>query len=256
MNSDIVIDFVGVKIGDVNGSVIANANSTSIDKRSNGQLSFYMEEQSLTAGETYKLNVLSDTYDNILGWQTTLRFDNTAIEVMDMTPGVLDVQKSKNTNFMRSQEGMIAVSYNSDNAVSLSDNMILMEITVTALRDISTSDIFEMTSDMTKTEAYNESGELLDIRWKSQLIKTASIVSVSPNPWSEKTSIEIEMPFDGDAQWEFYNVDGKLLYTRSEYYSAGVHKLTVRRENINSSGIIYAKLITESGIAEYKMIVL
>ncbi len=256
LNSDIEIDFVGVKIGDVNGSVIANANATPADKRSNDELSFYVKEQSLSTGETYKLNILSDNYSNIFGWQSTLRFDNTAIELVDITSGELDIQKEKNTNFIRSSEGMIAMSYNAHNAITLSDNSTLMEITVIAKRDVVTTDIFDMTSDMTSAEAYNEQGDILDIRWRSKSITTPSIVSVSPNPWSEQTSIEIEMPSDGDAQWEFYNVDGKLLYTKNEYYTSGVHNVTIRRTDINSSGIIYAKLITESGIAEYKMIVL
>jgi len=256
LSTDMKLNFIGVKIGDVNGSVVANANSTGSEKRSNRQLSFFINDQKLNAGETYKLNIYSDDYNDILGWQTTLRFDNASIELLDITSEELGIQKDKNTNFLRSEEGMIAISYNADDAFSLSENATVMEVTVLVKEDMNSADLFDITSDMTRTEAYGDSGQLLDMRWETKTITAASIVSVSPNPWSEKTSITIEVPTDGEAQWEFYNVDGKLLYSRKDYYITGTHNVALRRSDINSSGIIYAKLITESGIAEYKMIVL
>jgi len=47
-----------------------------------------------------------------------------------------------------------------------------------------------------------------------------------------------------------------LLYHFDASYTEGSHTIIMERSKIDATGIIYVKLITESGISEYKMVVL
>ncbi|MDA8693163.1 T9SS type A sorting domain-containing protein [Saprospiraceae bacterium] len=257
LDTNINIDFIGVKIGDVNGTVVPNLQSGDIDKRSNSDvLQLYLKEQLLEAGETYVIDIYSDNYSDIMGWQSTFSFNNEAVDILDITSSVLDLQKDRNANMTRVEEGLFTLSYNDHQAISLSEEGPVMQVVISANEVINTNDLFTMTSDITRSEAYNANGEILDLRLSTDKSPQASITSVSPNPWNNETMIEMTVPIDGNTKWEFYDVNGKLLYTTSQYYSAGVHTMPLRKEDINASGIIYAKMITKSGISEYKMIVL
>ncbi len=256
LDRDVAIDFIGVKIGDVNSTVVANAQSEVIENRSSDYVELYIEEQLLEAGQSHVINIYSDNYTDIMGWQTTFNFNNEIVDVIDITSSQIDLQKDKNANMTRIEDGIFTISYNDYQAVSLLEGRSVIQISVYTHEDISTTDLFILNSEITRSEAYNANGEILDLRLTSNSTGQASITAVSPNPWRDATTIELTVPVAGDTKWEFYDVTGKLLYTTNKYYSVGAHTMPLRKEDINATGIIYAKLITKAGISEYKMIVL
>jgi hypothetical protein len=72
-------DFVGVKIGDVNGSVIANATMPS-SERSTGIALFDVQEQNVVAGVSF--DVTFKSVKQLLGFQFTLLLNG--LEVADV----------------------------------------------------------------------------------------------------------------------------------------------------------------------------
>jgi hypothetical protein len=257
LTSDLDINFIGVKVGDVNGSVIANAQQTTTERRSNAALNFIIEEQLLTAGQTYNLKISSDNYTDIIGWQTTFSYDNNVAEVLDVRAVDIEFETETNVNLNVVDEGVFSISYNDNNTLTIDREAKLMEIEVIIHSDIYASELFSLTSELTQKQAYNKEGVLLELNLQTTSGNSiTNIESVSPNPWQSSTTINFSVASEGNVAWEFYNVDGKLLYTESQYYNAGNHSFDIDRSDINSSGIIYAKLITENTIAEYKMIVL
>jgi hypothetical protein len=78
-----LVDFIGVKIGDVNGSAEANSGkSVSGDTVNNMRLSFDLDEQELLAGQLYELNLKANAYKDVMGWQGTLSFDPNLVRVI------------------------------------------------------------------------------------------------------------------------------------------------------------------------------
>ena len=82
------------------------------------------------------------------------------------------------------------------------------------------------------------------------------INSVSPNPWVTNTEIEFTMPQESLGRWEFYDVNGRLVYELSALYKKGLHSLSLDKSEINGTGIIYVKLTTDHGVAEHKMLMI
>jgi len=92
LSSDMAVDFIGVKIGDVNGSVIANATEKTVDTRSQRwALDFEIEEQQVKAGEVYRAKVRSNSYDNVSGFQGTIEFDSEKVEILKVEGKALGI---------------------------------------------------------------------------------------------------------------------------------------------------------------------
>jgi len=256
LEEDTYIDFIGIKIGDVNGSVIANIDDANIESRSSKKLSFFSDNKVVKAGEQVSIPIYADDYNLISGWQTGMTYDISQVQVLDIIPGTLDISEGKNANISNGQ-GLISLSYNAEiESESYDVGQVLFEIVVMADIDIHCNDLFKVSSNSTKAEAYDANYSVIGIDWKTNIIEQANIVSATPNPWVDNTTIEFEINHDGDAIWEFYNIDGQLLYHFDASYTEGSHTIIMERSKIDATGIIYVKLITESGISEYKMVVL
>jgi hypothetical protein len=66
-------NFVGVKVGDVNGSAVANANNETVESRSNVVL---MTENKAVEANTMHSVVFSSDIEKVYGLQFTLTLNN------------------------------------------------------------------------------------------------------------------------------------------------------------------------------------
>ena len=252
LSSDMVIDFVGVKVGDVNGSVIANANTKSLDTRSSRwNLEFVIEEQQIEKGEIQTAYVRSSSYEYINGWQGTIEFDADKIEVLEIRSDKL-IWTADNYNMASQTEGWVSMSYHDHKARTISQSDVVLEIRYRAKEDINTDGLFEMTSLVTPQEGYRNN-EIVNVELRYVKSGNAKITAVFPNPWIEQATIEFYMPETAEVRWEFYDVTGRLLYTNKDMYSAGDNTMLIKRNDIKASGIVYAKMTTDTHTSEYKM---
>jgi len=115
---------------------------------------------------------------------------------------------------------------------------------------------FRMTSRVAKSEAYVKGDKVIGLSISYEVDESIQIVSVSPNPWVDRVTIKFYIPQAGTGNWEFYDVNGKILYKRSDNHKAGFNTIEIGRKDILASGIVYVRLITDQGLLKYKMIVI
>ena len=70
-----------------------------------------------------------------------------------------------------------------------------------------------------------------------------------------RTRIEFHMPDEGSGRWEFYDVNGSLVYRKEGQYVSGLNSMTLTKEELGADGIVYIKLTTDYGVSQFKMIV-
>ncbi|MBT8189332.1 MAG: T9SS type A sorting domain-containing protein, partial [Bacteroidia bacterium] len=257
LQSDMNIDFIGVKIGDVNGSAIANSQlkSRDIENRNLESLTFLVEDKFIRKGETATIEVTSSNYNDISGWQGTYEFDPAKITITDVIPGALDISLDENFNVLSQEEGWASWSYHKQVPESFDEDEVLFQIIVEADSDMNASDIFELSSVVTPLEAYRDYNTLMGINFESfTMDQEAKIHSVSPNPWIESTTVRFSLPQGGETEWQYYDVSGRLIYKENIEFTAGEQSLTIERNKLNTSGVVYIKLITDNTIAQYKML--
>ena len=250
------IDFIGVKIGDLSGDVIANLSSQPIDQRSNRwSLVFEMTDNQLAADELITIPVYSRNYERVSGWQLTFEFDTDNVEVMDVIGKSIDVREG-DYNLSSVDKGWFTISHSSTKEESFEDGELLYELVVRVSEDMKAQDVFQLSSKVTRAEAYRGYSEVVNVELAVINNSNTNIVSVTPNPWISRTSIEFNMSEEGLGLWEFYDINGRLIHAKQGTYTAGRHVMHITKDEIRSTGIVYVKLTTADGVVESKMMVL
>lgn len=101
-------DFIGAKIGDLDGN--ARANLLTAEQRDvRGLFLLDVEEQDLKAGNTYRIDFRADQLAEIQGYQLTLSLDRAGVELAGIDYGIAG-EDNFGLNFL--EEGLIATSWN------------------------------------------------------------------------------------------------------------------------------------------------
>ena len=238
-------DFVGVKIGDVNGSVIANAATKSTEVSKAGSVvEISYDNVSLEEGDLVEINFTTDR-DDVYGYQFTL---NTAgLELVD----VQGVDASNIADF----NGQITMSYNDTKPVEAGTVVTLvMKAKSTAM----VSELIDMGSEITRAEAYV--GEDLDIvsidLSDSASDATFELYQNEPNPFNDFTVIGFELAEAGQATISLFDVTGKVLKVVQGNYAAGYNSVRITKEDISSAGMIYYQLRSGDQTAVKHMVII
>ncbi|NBB88569.1 MAG: HYR domain-containing protein, partial [Bacteroidetes bacterium] len=112
-------DFVGVKIGDINGDAKPN-NFTSDDAEGrNGVLAWEAEDAILEPGQTHELMITSAMFENVTGYQMT--WNTNGIEIVDVISGSVRVESSNYAVF----DEYMTMSWHNADGLSADENEVL-----------------------------------------------------------------------------------------------------------------------------------
>jgi hypothetical protein len=238
-----VVDFVSIKVGDVNGNAIANALMSAED-RTTGTLLFDVDNRVVKTGETFTVNFKAA--EAVAGYQFTMNLHG--LEVVDVTPGA--GMKADNfgvfadaltTSFDGAEAGMFAVTFRA----AVSGNL---------------SDLISVSSRITKAEAYKQ-GERRNVAFRFNNGATSVIAGVGfelyqnqPNPFVNKTMISFHLPEATSAVLSIFDETGRLVYTQRGDFAKGINTMQVELESVVSSGVLYYQVESQGKKATRKMI--
>ncbi|MEZ4919425.1 MAG: hypothetical protein R2792_10015 [Saprospiraceae bacterium] len=240
-------DFVGIKVGDVNNSVIANSLLSS-DDRGAGFLLFDVKDRTLAQGEEFEVEFVAD--QTVLGYQFTLNLDG--LEVLEIVPG----------------EGMSAEHFAvfgnpgapSDAITTSYDGKLSGRFTVRFKSHVSgnLSEQVRISNRITKAEAYTTDAQLLNLalRFNGEQIQGLAFEAYQniPNPWVNQTQIGFYLPEEGAVQMNVYDESGRLVYQNKADFAAGYNAFTLNRSDVNTTAVLYYELVSDQGTSSHKMI--
>ncbi len=241
-------DFIAVKVGDVNGSASTNSFAASED-RSVGIWPVQVADEAIRAGEEVRVTFKTNNLE-VLGYQFTLEFDNTALELIGIEEGVA---KQANFGFSMVNEGVITTSWNGQATTSE-----LFTLKFRALKDGQLSELLDMGSRYTKAEAYSPNGWPLDVVLTFDNRTTTPgfvLYQNTPNPFGDKTIIGFELPNADHIVLTLSDMTGKVLKVIEGYYDQGPHYIPLQAQELDATGVLYYKLETSTHTAVRKMIV-
>ncbi len=251
------LDFVGVKIGDVNNTVIANEKSISEgDLNEEESIVLDFPKLSAKAGEYKVVELYSSNYKNIAGWQGTIAFDPQMVEVIGIQNAGMTLVDNENVNLNSADQGWITLSYSNAIAESFENDETLLRIELIAKRDINSNEIFELNSQVTKAEAYLKDNKVVPIKISVEETGELVITKVMPNPWVDNATIHFDLPYQDNIRFEFYDVNGRLLHVKERHYNSGSNMLVIQKSELQTSGVIYMRMSNNYGHSEYKMLVI
>ena len=251
IDQDMLVDFVGIKTGDVNNSVSLLNSENEISSRSVAK--FRTNAIELIKGETQMIEFSLDLDRDILGLQFSLQMDN--IKVLNIESDYFDVAEG---SIAIINEGLATVSLYNAMAQKLSSNDVVIRIEIEALENINLNNALNIGSEITKAEIYDDQLNTMDLKLDYRDLDDNSFVLYQnmPNPWRTETEIQFELFEDSNLMFNFYNTDGKLLMQKQGNYSAGTHSMMVGSDDIGSSGVVFYEVINGKQRVNKKMIII
>lgn len=227
-------DFVGVKVGDLNRS------GQAIEARS-GRNTFALETTNATlqAGQEYEVTISASQLAKLQGFQGTLTFDQTKVEVVDIRYGAAT---SANFGLHLVKEGMITLSWDG----KAENNEALFTLVLRAAKEVELSEVLKLNSRVTLAEAYNEQDEVMDLTLDFNPAPSETpgfeLYQNVPNPFKSQTTVAFDLPVEAELRLRIQDVQGRTLQSVSGVYASGKHQLQFTREQLKASGILFYTL--------------
>jgi hypothetical protein len=192
------LNFIAVKIGDVNLDAAVNSLQTIEDRSFDGQLALQAEEVFMESGKEYTVAFSVEEVERILGYQATLTFNTEAVELVEVISGIAT---EANFGLTKADEGLITTSWNQDwkwegrnakseenaeadipTSRSVAESRMtdflpgkasattgrlppsqMFSLVLRANADANLSEVLSISSRITRAEAYSTAGSYLDV---------------------------------------------------------------------------------------------
>ena len=256
-NDELVTDFVGVKIGDVNGTAVANNLLGADDRNMDGAMIMNIDDATINAGETVTVDFRANDFDGINGYQFTMNVEG--LTFAGVEAGAINVTEG-NFGLTMMNEGVITTSWNTSEAVNVRNEEVLFSMNFVATEATELSEAISVSSRYTTAEAYTAT-ELLDvaIAFNGTQVATANnfkLYQNTPNPFNGETVIGFDLPEAAAATLKVYDVSGKVLKLVNGDFAKGYNTININSSDLNASGVLYYQLDTPANSATMKMIIL
>jgi hypothetical protein len=248
MANNVTANFVAVKIGDVNASASVNS-AAAAEIRTTSNFKLKTQEQSLKAGNEYKVSFTAEDLKNIQGYQFALNLDQSKVELVDIEYGVA---KAENFGVFKN-EGFITTSWNNKYEPGA-----LFTLVLRAKADAKLSSTLILNR-VVSPEAYDQHNENLGIALNFEGIQTSEAYELrqnTPNPFSDETVIGFGLPKALKATLTIRDVKGALVYKVEGNYAKGNSQLILKKSQLGASGVLYYTLETTEFTATKKMVIL
>ena len=237
-------DFIGVKVGDVNGSF------KGAESRTSGVLTLEANDELLVPGQLVDVAVTAQNFNQVAGYQFTMSHEGLTFKGVQR--GALDVDE---TSIGLDNDRLSMVWFSAETQV-VDVNETLFTMTFEANAAVTLSEALSLNSSITRAEAYV--GQDLDTYEIDLLFgeenTAVTLYQNQPNPFEESTTIGFDLPRASEATVVIFDIAGKELKKIKGQYAKGYNTVTVEAKDLNASGVLYYQLQTGSELVTKKMI--
>ena len=245
-------DFIAVKIGDVNETVVLSNAQNTADNRSVKKVSLDLATAKIE-NDLQKFDLSMTNDELVLGMQFTLEYNADDIQIADITSEYLEVSEA---NFAQIEAGVMTFSWNDIDGVALATGQNLLTIEYTSLNSNSS---IAISSSITQAEMYtveNNTTVVKGIELKQVGDSQFALHQNVPNPFKTETVIQFQLPEASKATINIFDANGKILFALTDEYSKGLNEVIIDGNQLQHSGILYYQLNSYTNSATKKLIVL
>ena len=262
LDTDMNVDFIAIKVGDVNNTSTANLVSNQNTTRSDEMLSLNAKNQKYIAGEVVKMDITVEDVTETYGMQFTLKFNDMNLNYSNITSGLLEMTED-NVGLTYLDQGAVTASWSSAELTKFDVNTVLFTIEFIARSAGQLSGNVSINSEITTSEAYNVNLEVMDVELEFRDDKGLEVASSPftlyqniPNPFSQNTNISFNLPEASKVTLSIFDVAGKLIYAENGAYGKGMQSISLNVNAFDASGVLYYQVETKEHTATRKMVVL
>jgi hypothetical protein len=235
------IEFIGIKIGDVNNSADP-LDLTTFDERDLKTLFFETPDKQVKAGEEFIATFSSTEISE--GFQFTLTASD--LDVLEILPGT----------GMNAEQFALFPSKNALTVACETAGQARFAVRLKSRRSGDLHDMLRIGSSITHAEAYSRTGNYLETTQVAIRFPAAAgdfqLQQNQPNPAGGYTDIPFFLPSDSEATLTILDANGKVVYSKSGIYTKGQQTIRVDLTGL-TPGILYYQLQAAGSCAVRKM---
>jgi hypothetical protein len=247
------VDFIAIKIGDVNYSAQPNSLYNPAPRSNEGTMLLEVEDLQMAAGEFYDLPFYANM-DNIAGYQFTMELPTEVGELVSVEP---ILTREENFGLFKTDGKLTSAFVNVDDP---GGQQHLFSLRVRAKSDARLGDHLTITSSITESEAYDfEYNTLaLALKLKEQQIvyDESKLLPNFPNPFREKTTIRFYLEQAGSVEIQVQDALGRTITKIEEEFQQGYHQLPLAGSTLGETGVYYYQIKTDHGFEDRQQLIL
>lgn len=247
-------DFLGIKIGDINGDVHPNDLLDGIVTRSSKEFSVSVEETKTEPGKSFIIEIKSEQVEEIAGIQFAM--DLKGMNLVSVLKGKMPVQPE---NYTISNDGRFRFSWHTDESLQVNTNDVLFSIELTPSQSGLLSENLRLIDDHLSPEVYSSDLDIFKLKmsYAEKITPSQAIdfFSVEPNPFHSEFNLRLNLTQAGNVEINFYDVSGRPLHHINKMYLAGEHteKVSANLLSVNE-GVIYCQIISNGLTTTQKIV--
>ena len=242
-SDELAVDFVGVKVGDVNGNAFGALAQAMAGVRSVG---VWKMASTLTANQV--VYTLTPPEEMVYGLQMSLDFNGSAADLASIE-GL-----SISSDDYAVIDGKLNISWTNIDAQLIGEHT---PITITFNTSSSNQTQLSLNKTGIESEYYTNTFETKDIQFVEVADETSIILGQNvPNPFSRTTQIEFTLPSRENTQLQVTDLNGQMVYQRSDVFDAGANTITIHASDIAGSGVYYYTLTTSTSKVTKRMVII
>lgn len=248
------VNFVAIKIGDVNYSARPNSLFEPEPRSTVGTLILEADNINMQAGEEYDIPFYANM-DNIAGYQFTLELPKAIGDFLTVDP---ILTREENFGLFKEEGKLTSAFVNVDDP---GGRQHLFNLHLKAYADVKLSDHLKITSSITESEAYdfayNTLGLALELQETILEYEANTLFANFPNPFREKTMINFYLEQASHVEIQIQDALGRTVKVIQDDFTAGYHQLPILATELGESGIYYYQIKTANEFeANQQMIVI
>lgn len=250
------LSFVGIKVGDVNRSADFSLFTTAEPRSTKRTIPLIVADKKIQAGEIVTVPFTS-VAKKLTGFQYTLDFDATVLELVDIASSTLPNFGSENLNIRRKDKGQIAMSWFHTENTNPTE---LFTLQFRAKQDGQLRDLLSLSNAITKVEAYTKAEGIVNLALEFVLAVEEfndRSISLFPNPLASdllKVGFHLQKP--KNIQIDLLSIDGKeIQQVTRQVVAAGKQTLNLPIATSLEAGIYLLKISDEADGIVYKKLV-
>jgi hypothetical protein len=243
-------DFIGIKVGDVDGSANVAAKGT---YNYANPLLLQVDEQVLEAGKQVVIPVRLEGFTDIAALQFSVGFNQDVLSFKGVSVNTGGVFSDDNFGLYHLDQGRVNTVLSSPTGLFVDGSVSQFALTFEALEgNVRLSDVLYL--DNSWLEPLAADGGLatmpVDITFATttssvDLDLNALSLSARPNPAKGFTTVFFNLPEESDATIRVIDVAGRLIADQHGRFAAGAH--AARLEFGGATGLMFIELMTNSG---------
>ncbi len=243
-------NFMAIKTGDVDGSLLLNAALGTEDRSATGTVWFQAPNRRFAAGETVTVEIQTPDLADLQGFQFALTADAAYLTLQSATPGLVPAKALG----LHPDQNQIVVSWYST-ATFNGASQRAFTLTFKALQAGTVQEVLHV-SDVVSAEAYDRvlQTKRVDLQFAAPktVVERAVFYPVAPNPTSGPIRAAYWLPVAGPVTISLVDASGRVLERSTDYREAGYQQTDLTAQE---SGVLFLHLQWSGGAEVQRVVV-